>query len=215
MKNHAISDYPTVQCSKVAASLVAVALTVTAALPQAARRDRIAPPIVPADIQVQNGYKPFLLAHAVGTQSYMCQVSGSAFKWVPVGPQATLFDDDGEQVLTHFLSPNPSMGNVPFATWQHSRDTSSVWAQKISESSDPEFVAPGAIPWFLLWVNGELEGPAGGDKLTLAVYIHRVNTTGGKEPSTGCSVLGDVNGSRKFVPYTADYYFYSNVDVHD
>ena len=38
-------------------------------------------------------------------------------------------------------------------------------------------------------------------------YIHRVNTSGGVAPATGCSKLRDL-GKKAFVPYTADYYFY-------
>lgn len=34
-------------------------------------------------------------------------VNNGAYKWQPFGPQATLFDDDGRQVTTHFLSPQP------------------------------------------------------------------------------------------------------------
>ena len=38
--------------------------------------------------------------------------------------------------------------------WQHSKDTSTIWAVAIASSSDPKFVAPGAIPWLLLRVVG-------------------------------------------------------------
>jgi hypothetical protein len=44
-------------------------------------------------------------------------------------PEATLFDSvDGKQVTTHFFSvnPNPSDGGKIRATWQHSKDTSTV-----------------------------------------------------------------------------------------
>ena len=34
--------------------------------------DRIVPPAVPFDIEVTGGYKPFLRAHAIGTQNYIC-----------------------------------------------------------------------------------------------------------------------------------------------
>jgi hypothetical protein len=46
-----------------------------------------------------------------------------------------------------------------------------VWAAAIQTSTDPLFVAPGAIPWLLLQVLGSQEGPAGGDKLTPTLYI--------------------------------------------
>src|SRR5215216_5521720 len=49
--------------------------------------------------------------------------------------------------------------------WQHSRDTSTVWAKVALDgsSTDPAFVAAGAIPWLLLDVVGVQEGPSGGD----------------------------------------------------
>ena len=67
----------------------------------------ITPPAVPDIIAVPQGSKAFAIVHAVGTQGYVCLPSGTAAKWVLFGPQATLFDDEGEQVMTHFLSPNP------------------------------------------------------------------------------------------------------------
>ena len=43
--------------------------------------------------------------------------------------------------------------------------------------------------------------------LSREALIQRVNTHGGLAPSTGCDQLPDV-GSKAFVPYTADYFFY-------
>jgi hypothetical protein len=40
--------------------------------------------------------------------------------------------------------------------------------------------------------------------LTPTTYIQRVNTTGGTQAPTSCTEAGAI----KFVPYTADYYFY-------
>jgi hypothetical protein len=54
---------------------------------------------------------------------------------------------------------------------------------------------------------GVQEGPRGGDTLTATTFIHRVNTSGGLAPSSGCSQLADV-GRKAFVPYRADYIFY-------
>jgi hypothetical protein len=208
MKNDNAKEQTTRRGRRIAC-FTAAALAFTVALPQGTQRNRVTPPIVPEAIQVEVGHQPFLVAHAVGTQNYMCLSSGSAVEWKPVGPQATLFNEDVEQILTHFLSPNPVAGGTPDATWQHSRDTSAVWARKIAESSDSAFVAPGAIAWLLLREFGSQEGPTGGDKLTPTTFIHRVNTTGGQAPSSGCSVAADVK-NRTFVPYTADYFFYKS-----
>jgi hypothetical protein len=161
---------------------------------------------VPANIQAPAGSRAFLEGHAVGTQSYICLPSTSGFTWTFFGPQAILFNDDYDQVVTHFLSANPFEGGMPRATWQHSRDSSTIWAVSNISSSDPRFVAPGAIPWLLLQVM-TLNGPTGGHKLASTIAIQRLNTSGGTAPATGCSLSTDV-GKRALVPYTADYYFY-------
>jgi hypothetical protein len=184
-----------------------LAATFTASLPQSAHADRVTPPPVPSNIQVPAGNKAFLQGHAVGTQDYICLPSASGFAWTFFGPQATLFDDKQKQVITHFLSPNPSEGGTARATWRHSRDTSTVWASATASSSDPAFVAPDAIPWLLLQVVGAQDGPTGGHKLTATTFIQRLNTSGGIVPATGCTSSTDV-GKKAFVPYTADYFFY-------
>ena len=92
-------------------------------------------------------------------------------------------------------------------TWQHSLDTSTVWAVAIVSYSNPGFVTRGNIPLLLLQVVGAQDGPTGGHTLTETTFIQRVNTSGGVAPSTGCSTRSDV-GKRAFVPYTADYFFY-------
>lgn len=189
--------------------LGATALAVALALAHSASA-QIAPPDVPAGIEAPEGVEPFLVGHAVGTQNYVCLPSGSKsarFAWTLFTPQATLFDDEGRQLTTHFFSPNPSENGVVRPAWQHSEDTSAVWVRLVNPSSDPAFVAPGAIPWLLLEVAGAEAGPDGGDALTAAAYIQRVHTSGGVAPTTGCTKKAHV-GSKQFVPYTADYVFY-------
>jgi hypothetical protein len=112
-----------------------------------------------------------------------------------------------QQIMTHYLSMNPAEGGTARPTWQSSLDTSAVWGNAIKTSTDPAFVASGAVPWLLLEIVGKQAGPSGGDSLTLTTYIHRVNTTGGVAPSLACSETEN-NGVTKFIPYTADYYFY-------
>jgi hypothetical protein len=187
----------------------AVALAVT--LPQPAGADRDTRPRVPANLQVPAGSKMFLAGRAIGTQNYICLPSGSGLAWSFFGPQATLFNRDGTQVITHFLSANPFEGGMSRATWQHSRDTSSVWGRAIASSSDPAFVAPSAIPWLLLQVVGAKDGPTGGHRLTATTFIQRLNTLGGIAPSTGCTLSTDV-GKMALVPYVADYFFYEDGD---
>lgn len=186
------------------AALIGACLAV---LPPGLSAHDITPPPVPTNLRVPAGHRPFLLGYATGTQNYVCLPSSSGFGWTPFGPQATLFDDDERQIITHFLSPNPDEGGMARATWQHSRDTSTVWAMAITSSSDPAFVEPGVIPWLLLRVVGADFGPTGGDRLTETAYIQRVHTSGGLAPTTGCADATHV-GNKALVPYTTDYIFY-------
>jgi hypothetical protein len=205
----------------VLAGIVTVAFAVS--LPQLARADNIKPPPVPDEkLQVPSGNKLFLVGHATGTQNYVCRPSGAGFAYVLFTPQATLFGDDGGQVITHYFSPNPFEPNTDpkvvadgtiRATWQH-RDTSIVWAklhQYPDGTTGAVIVDPKAIAWLLLDKVGTQKGPTGGDKLTKTTFVQRLNTTGGLAPSTGCSSLADV-GNQAFVHYTADYLFYQKAD---
>jgi hypothetical protein len=204
----------------------ALAVAFTLAPSQSAHADRLTPPRVPAGIQVPVGHKAFLERHGVGTQNYVCLPcpnpttpagmcpDASGFAWLLFTPEATLFRDNDRQVITHFFSPNPSEHGTIRATWQHSGDTSTVWAKLFRPPSlDPHFVAAGAIPWLLLQVSGAQDGPTGGHKLTVTTFIQRVNASGGVAPSTVCTSR-DV-GAEAFVPYSADYVFYTNVPGND
>src|SRR4029453_10945753 len=177
------------------------------------------PPLPPGVAPVPAGNKLFLGTHAVGTQNYVCKPSGAGVAYVLFTPQATLFGEDGGQVITHYNSPNPLEPNTDpkvvapegtiRATWQY-RDTSKVWAKV--HPSDPDgsgaaTVDQNAIAWLLLDRVGSQTARTGGDKLTKTTFIQRLNTTGGLAPKTGCSSLTDV-GNKAFVPYTADYFFY-------
>jgi hypothetical protein len=184
---------------------------------------------VPANIQVPAGNHAFLEGHGAGTQNYVCAPSTSSPTGVAYAlftPEATLFSDDFKQLTTHFFSPSPSEVNTnpaviaagPIrATWQH-RDSSTVWGKvrpadptvpgDIGDAStDPAFVAPGAIAWLKVTATASVEGPTGGDTLTKTTFIQRLNTSGGVAPSTGCAAPTDV-GHQAFVPYKADYFFY-------
>jgi hypothetical protein len=175
----------------------------------------VAPPNVPANLQVPSGNTLFLKTYAVGTQNYVCLPDGGpngSLTWKFQGPQATLFvkfkwfhTEVMQQVATHYLSANPTEGGaVARATWMSSADTSAVWAKKISETSDPAYVAAGAIPWLLLQMAGTQRGPTEGTFLAQTTFIQRVNTSGGVAPTGACTEPGQI----QFVPYTTDYYFY-------
>ena len=208
------------------ATTLAVAFTVSPSQP--AHADPVTPPPVPANIQVPPGYKAFLEGHGVGTQNYICVPSASSASgvgYVLFTPRATLFKDNDEQITSHFFSPNPFETNTNpavvadgmiRATWQHSRDTSTVWAKVVpsGSSTDPAFVASGAVAWLLLEKVGAEDGPTGGDTLTATTFIQRLNTSGGVAPSTGCTSPADV-GNQAFAPYTADYFFYMEAPGSD
>jgi hypothetical protein len=188
--------------TKTHALIVAMSIALTA--PAQTAPSKLLPPAVPQGLEVEAGWNPFFVAHAVGTQNYICVAGGD---WVFIGPQATAFDDAGEQVLTHFHSKNPERNNAFHATWQHSKDTSAVWATRLNGSLDANYVAPGAIEWLLLEVSGSQVGPTSGSKLAGTKYIQRVNTAGGVKPPASECTSQAVN-TRKMVDYEADYYFY-------
>ncbi len=210
----------------------ALAVSFTVSLPQPAHAKQVTPPPVPDNIEVPAGNTAFLVGHATGTQNYVClpcpnptcpdASAGSAY--VLFTPEATLFDDHGKQIITHFFSPNlaptdpDEIKGTIRATWQDS-DTSTVWAKATASAthgSDPGFVAEGAVAWLKLMVVGAQDGPRGGDTLSDTTFIQRVNTTGGLAPTEApadCTSLTDV-GKEAFVPYTADYFFYSGDDAN-
>jgi hypothetical protein len=184
------------------------AVVVALALPGAAAAGQADPSIPP--VLVPAGVTPFLRAHAVGTQNYVCVASGSGLAWQFYGPQATLFVrvfGFEQQVTTHFLSPNPDETGVARATWQGSFDSSRVWARASQIVNDPAIIGAGNIPWLLLERVGSRRGPTGGGLLSQATHIQRIHTVGGVAPSTGCSQSTDA-GAFALVPYGTDYVFF-------
>ena len=200
------------------AGLMAIAINASVAMGQTA--SAITPPSVPPDLNVPAGNVPFLKGQATGTRNYYCLPSASGVgAWTFFGPTATLFikfkwfnTEISQQIMTHFLSsnpheasPNPIEQGLSRPTWQSSLDSSAVWAKALMSSTDPAYVAQGAIPWLLLQVVGAERGPTNGAMLTPTTYIHRINTSGGVKPTTSCAV-----GTTLLVPYTTDYIFYKS-----
>jgi Protein of unknown function (DUF3455) len=196
------------------AGFIAIALTSFAGIAGAATADAVKAPPVPSDIEVPAGNTAFLEGNATGTQNYVCLPSTSGFAWTFFSPQATLFQtikwlprDFQQQIITHFLSPNPFESGKPRVTWQSSFDTSEIWGKINAATTDPNFVKPGAVAWLLVQSVGNQRGPTGGALLAQTTFVQRLNTSGGVAPSTGCSQASDVGGTA-LVPYTADYFFY-------
>jgi len=217
MENCNTLENQTVHRICIIASATCLAAAFTVSLPQPGHARQITPPAVPLDLQVnlaQN--EAFLEGHAVGTQNYICLPTDDGFQFMLFTPEATLFDSvDGKQVTTHFFSPNANpVPSNPLelrkirATWQHSKDTSTVWGGNAIPSTDANFVAKDAIAWLLLPVAGVRNGPRPGDNiLSVTSFIQRVHTSLGLAPSQGCADMNDV-GNKAFMPYTADYFFY-------
>lgn len=207
MKNYNTKEQQTTRRTALTACVAALGIAFTIALPGAAHAQSVIPPTVPADLEVPAHNEAFLLGRGVGTQNYECQPSDSIghVAWTLFTPQATLFSDEKDQLITHFASPNPVEGNVVRVTWQDSRDTSTVWARAIASVADP--TGSGAIPWVLLQAVGTAAGPNGGNTLSRTTFIQRVNTVGGSAPATGCRLPTDI-GRKAFVAYKADYFFY-------
>jgi hypothetical protein len=199
IKNRNTPENQTTRRILLTACGTALMLALTVLLPQTTRADKVTPSDVPDIIQVPPGNRLFREGHAIGTQNYICLSTGWASP--AYGPQATLFNDDNDQIITHFLSPNPDESDTPRPAWQDSRDTSTVWGNPIPDATyTPDATA---IPWLLLEVVGAAEGPTGGDGMTGITYIQRVNTTGGLKPTGSCT-----EGDKALVPYSADYFFY-------
>ena len=213
MKNRQSSGNPIKRRIQLLANATALAAALVVALPQTARAATVTPPPMPDNIKVDPPYEAFLEGHAVGTQNYVCLPQGSGFAFKLFTPEATLFTDADKQIITHFFSPDgnpdPLENGKIRATWQHSKDSSIVWAQVLDgdASTDQHFVADGAVAWLKLTRAGSQDGPTGGDTLTPTKFVQRVNTSGGVAPKSGCSSLADV-GRLAFMPYTADYIFY-------
>jgi hypothetical protein len=139
-------------------------------------------PEVPETIEVPAGNKVHFHGFGVGVQIYTW--NGST--WGTAVPEATLFDDEGNVVAIHFAGP----------TWE------SKSGSKVVGALPPKAVTvdPNAIPWLLLSAKSA-EGPG---IFAHTTFIQRVNTEGGKAPSTDGAFVGQVTR----VPYTADYFFY-------
>jgi Protein of unknown function (DUF3455) len=149
------------------------------------------PPSVPENLKVPEGQSAFLEVSAEGVQIYACQASAAdagKFAWTFKAPDAVLKDAGGQTMGKHYAGP----------TWQ-SDDGSKVVGQVLQQADAPE---SSAIPWLLL----KAKSSEGMGILANVSYIQRVDTQGGKPPSTGCDA-GHA-GTETRVPYRAHYYFY-------
>jgi hypothetical protein len=163
----------------------AVALAAAMAVTQVAHAGPPAPE-VPGEIQVDEGNKVFLVGHAVGVQIYTC----NGITWSSAVPRASLYDDNGKLIITHFRGP----------TWQ-ARDGSQAVGTVVNKVN----VDRSAIDWLLL--STTTTPGLDGDRLVGTTFIQRIHTAGGVTPPAA-----DCNAATADkvveVPYTADYIFW-------
>ena len=120
--------------------------------------------------------------YARGVQIY--RWSGTS--WLLYGPDAVLSADaEGKSTVgTHYVGP----------TWETSGGSKSVGTVIDRCTADPN-----AVQWLSLSAKSSGSGVLNG-----VTFVQRVNTVGGKAPSTGGTIIGEVIS----VPYSAEYFFY-------
>jgi uncharacterized protein DUF3455 len=128
------------------------------------------------------GSKLAFHVYARGVQIY--RWSGSA--WTLYGPDATLSSDAGGNSIvgTHYVGP----------TWE-----TNSGGKVVGSVIDRCTADPNAVQWLSLAAVSE--GPG---VLSRVTFIQRVNTVGGKAPSTAGAVVGEETR----IPYSAEYFFY-------
>jgi hypothetical protein len=146
------------------------------------------PPLPSSLLEVPEGNRLAFYNDAVGVQIYACQAVATGFAWVFQAPEASLFDRRGRVVIKHYAGP----------TWESVADGSKVVASKLQEFTDD----PSAIPELLLQATPH---PASG-RMGPVTYIQRLETVGGRAPTTGCDAAHV--GAIARVDYTATYFFY-------
>ena len=148
-------------------------------------------PVKAESLAVPDGHVFLFTLRAEGVQIYECKPkknNPAEFEWAFNAPEATLFDDRGNEAGTHGEGP----------TWQ-AKDGSKIVADKKAETK-----APGGrtIPWLLLQVKAH-EGKGIFNEVT---FIQRVDTWAGLPPAEGAAKAN--LGKMVRVKYEATYRFY-------
>lgn len=156
---------------------------------------------VPKNLQVPQDQSLLFKASAKGSQIYVCKAKPdnlNSFQWTLKAPDAVLFNEQGQQVGKHYAGPS----------WELN-DGSKVVAQLKAQANAPQ---ANTIPWLLL--SGRSH--EGNGILNKVNWIQRLNTVGGKAPTSGCDETHKELEVK--VPYQADYYFWgvpSNKGIRD
>ena len=149
------------------------------------------PPNVPEAIAVPPGYVLLFWSHATGVQTYECRND----QWVFRAPRAVLFDPQYDH-LTAIHYGGIDRGLTPGPWWESVDDGSRVRGGNAVSAPSPN---ANSIPLLRL----EVMERQGTGMFSQVSYIQRLNTMGGVGPTGVCSP-----GAQRWVPYTADYYFY-------
>ena len=144
---------------------------------------------VPPQLRPPANEQLLLRVHAKGDQVYICKGDAAQFNWTLKAPDAQLFDHDGKLFGKHFAGPS----------WE-AVDGSRVTGKAIANAPSPD---ADSIPWLLV----NIVSHDGSGVLSRATTIQRLNTKGGKAPSSGCDTSH--SGQEVRVPYSADYLFYA------
>lgn len=148
-------------------------------------------PEVPKKLEAPAGEEVVLMAHATGTQIYVCQLGADQkYAWVLRAPEAELTDATGKKIVHHFAGP----------TWKHI-DGSEVKGKMVEKEDAPKAEA---IPWLRLTATSH----SGEGIFSHVTSIQRIHTEGGLPPAANTC---DAAASGKESPsaYAADYYFYA------
>ncbi|HXZ14184.1 MAG TPA: DUF3455 domain-containing protein [Candidatus Sulfotelmatobacter sp.] len=143
----------------------------------------------PQKLQPPANEQLLLRVHAKGDQIYTCKADGTQAAWTLKAPDAQLFDKEGKAFGKHFAGPS----------WE-ANDGSRVTGKAVANEPSPD---PDSIPWLLVTVVSR----SGEGALARVTSIQRLNTKGGKAPSTGCDAAHA--GQELRVAYSADYLFFA------
>ena len=143
----------------------------------------------PPQLQPPAGEQLLLQVHAKGDQVYTCKEDVDRYTWVLKAPDAQLFDKDGKSFGKHYAGP----------TWE-ANDGSKIVGKAAANVPSPD---ADSIPWLLVAVIDR----SGKGTLARVTSIQRLNTKGGKAPSSGCDNAHAAQELR--VPYSADYLFFA------
>jgi hypothetical protein len=152
---------------------------------------------IPASIQVPPGSKLIRHSYAKGVQIYVCIQDAkdtSHYIWLFTEPRAMLYADSShhQYIGRHYFE----RGKNP--VWEY-KDGSKITGVKLQQADAPDNLG---VPWLLLKA-GETGGTGA---LKSVAFIQRLYTKGGKAPATAGK---SQKGHFLEVPYTAEYFFYS------